>query len=127
MIQQAAEQHSLDINLLKAIIATESGGKADATSNKNAKGLMQLIDSTAADMGVKDIWDPRENILGGAKYLRQLLDRFDGNLTLALASYNAGPTAVEKHGGIPPYKETREYVEKVMNQMHVFESEGSDE
>ncbi|HCV41975.1 MAG TPA: murein transglycosylase [Bacteroidetes bacterium] len=127
MIQEAADQHSLDINLLKAVIATESGGKADAASDKDAKGLMQLIDSTAADMGVKDVWDPRENILGGAKYLRQMLDRFDGNLEFAIASYNAGPTAVEKYQGIPPYKETKEYVRKVMDYMHEFESEGTDE
>jgi soluble lytic murein transglycosylase-like protein len=127
MIQEAADQHELDTNLLKAVIATESGGNAAAASNKDAKGLMQLIDSTAADMGVKDVWNPRENILGGAKYLRQLLDRFDGNLALALASYNAGPAAVEKHRGIPPYKETREYVQKVMNYMRAFEGEGRDE
>ena len=97
VIQDAARQHSLDANLLRAVIATESGARADSLSTKGAKGLMQLIDSTAADMGVKDVWNPRDNVFGGAKYLKEMLDRFDGDLTLALASYNAGPGAVEKH------------------------------
>jgi Rod binding domain-containing protein len=126
VIQEAAEQHSLDANLLKAVIATESGGSANALSSKDAKGLMQLMDSTAADMGVKDVWDPRENVLGGAKYLKQMLDRFGGDLTLALASYNAGPGAVEKHNGVPPYKETKEYVTRVMNYFQAFQNEGDD-
>jgi Rod binding domain-containing protein len=127
VIQDAARQHSIDANLLKAVIATESGGRVDAASTKDAKGLMQLIDSTAADMGVKNVWDARENVQGGAKYLRQLLDRFDGDLTMALASYNAGPGAVEKHSGVPPYQETRDYLKKVMNYLHAFENEVDDE
>jgi soluble lytic murein transglycosylase-like protein len=127
VIQDAAEKHSLDANLLKAVIATESGGDTSARSGKDAKGLMQLLDSTAVAMGVKNVWDPRENILGGAKYLKQLLDRFNGDTKLALASYNAGPGAVEKHKGIPPYNETREYVNEVLNYLQVFGNEGSND
>ncbi len=119
-IREAAEKHSLDPNLLRAVIASESGGNAKARSPKNAKGLMQLVDSTAADMGVRNVWDPRENILAGAKYLQQLLNRFGGDVDTALASYNAGPAAVEKHGGIPPFKETQDYVQKVKNYIQHF-------
>ncbi|MGA9121593.1 MAG: transglycosylase SLT domain-containing protein [Bacteroidota bacterium] len=119
-ILEAAEKHSLDPNLIKAVIASESGGNAAAQSAKNAKGLMQLIDTTAADMGVKNVWDPKENILGGSKYLQQLLQRFSGNVDSALASYNAGPGAVEKHGGVPPFKETQAYVKKVKNYIQYF-------
>lgn len=121
IIMEAAEKHGLDANLIKAVIASESAGNTQAHSNKNAKGLMQLIDSTATAMGVNDVWNPRENILGGTKYLKQMLEKFDGDLKLALASYNAGPGAVEKHGGIPPFKETQKYVERVMNYLRVFE------
>ncbi len=128
-ILEAAEKHSLDPDLLRAVIASESGGNAKARSSKNAKGLMQLIDSTAADLGVRNVWDPRENILGGAKYLQQLLNRFGGDVDTALASYNAGPGAVEKHGGIPPFKETKEYVQKVKQYIQHFkqlEGDGND-
>lgn len=121
IIMEAAEKHGLDSNLIKAVIASESAGNAHAHSNKNAKGLMQLIDSTATAMGVNDVWNPRENVFGGAKYLKQMLEKFDGDLKLALASYNAGPGAVEKHGGVPPFKETQKYIERVMNYLRVFE------
>ncbi len=120
-IREAAEKHNLDPNLIRAVIASESAGNARAQSSKNAKGLMQLIDSTATDMGATNIWDPRENILAGAKYLQQLLNRFGGDVDTALASYNAGPGAVEKHGGIPPFKETKEYVQKVKNYLQHFQ------
>jgi soluble lytic murein transglycosylase-like protein len=125
MIQEASDKHSVDANLLKAVIAVESGGHAQARSSRNAKGLMQLIDSTAADMGVKNVWDPRQNILGGARYLQSLISRFSGDLERALASYNAGPGAVEKHDGIPPYKETRTYVDKVLSYLRYFEQQGA--
>jgi soluble lytic murein transglycosylase-like protein len=122
-IQEAADTHRVDANLLKAVIAAESHGNPQARSPKNAKGLMQLIDSTATAMGVKNVWNPRDNVLGGAKYLGQLMEQFGGDRAKALASYNAGPGAVQKHGGIPPFKETRDYVEKVLNYLQLFEQQ----
>jgi Rod binding domain-containing protein len=122
-IQEAADTHGVDRNLLKAVIATESHGDSLARSPRNAKGLMQLIDSTAAAMGVKNVWDPRDNVMGGARYLSQLMAKFNGDQQKVVASYNAGPGAVVKHGGVPPFRETREYVEKVMNYLRVFEQE----
>ena len=126
MINEAAATHGVDSSLIKAIIATESGGKVRAESPRNAKGPMQLIDSTATALGVTRVWDPRENILAGTKYLKQQLDRFQGNVKLAAAAYNAGPGAVRKHGGIPPYMETRNYVQKVMNYMNYFQGQEAD-
>lgn len=123
IIQAAADQHGVDANLLKAVMASESAGNVRARSAKNAKGLMQLIDTTATAMGVRNVWNAKENIQGGAKYLQQLLERFDGNLEHAVASYNAGPAAVEKHGGIPPFKETQDYVKRVINYLHYFEQQ----
>ncbi len=123
LIQEAADEHGVDPNLLKAVMASESAGNALARSSKNAKGLMQLVDTTANAMGVRNVWNPKENIQGGAKYLQQLLERFSGNLEHAIASYNAGPGAVEKHRGVPPFKETREYVHRVMNYLHYFEQQ----
>jgi soluble lytic murein transglycosylase-like protein len=124
MIASAAKDHDLNPSLLKAVIASESGGNARAVSSKHAKGLMQLVDTTAAAMGVQNVWDPEQNIQGGAKYLQSLLDRFGGNIAHAVASYNAGPAAVEKHGGIPPFKETRAYVDKVLKYLQHFEQQG---
>lgn len=123
-ITEAANRHGVSENLIRAVIATESHANEKARSHKNAKGLMQLIDSTAAAMGVKDVWDPRQNIMGGTKYLAQLLEQFDGNERLALAGYNAGPANVVKHGGIPPFRETKQYVARVMNFVRLFEQEG---
>ncbi len=123
IINAAAGEHGVDSNLLKAVIASESAGDTRARSPKNAKGLMQLIDSTASAMGVQNVWNPRDNIFGGAKYLQQLLQRFEGNVERAVASYNAGPGAVEKHGGIPPFKETKEYVTRVMGYLRIFKNE----
>jgi len=123
IIDDAAETHGVDSSLLKAVIATESAGRATAQSSKQAKGLMQLIDSTATAMGVRNVWDPSQNVHGGAKYLSQLLDRFQGNLEHALASYNAGPGAVLKHQGVPPYKETQAYVGKVLEYLRFFEQQ----
>lgn len=122
-IREASERFGVKDSLIRAVIAVESAGKPDARSGKDAKGLMQLLDATAAALGVKNVWDPRENILGGAKYLKQLLEQFDGDERLALASYNAGPAAVQKHGGIPPYRETREYVARVMNFVKMIEQQ----
>jgi len=117
-VADSTARYSLPRDLIKAVMQAESGGNHLAISSKGAKGLMQLIDSTATDMGVKNTFDPAQNIEGGAKYLRLLLDRFDGDLRLALAGYNAGPGNVEKYGGIPPFSETITYVDKVINIMN---------
>lgn len=122
-VAEASEKFGVKDSLIKAVIAAESSARPDAQSPKHAKGLMQLIDSTATEMGVKNVWDPRENILGGAKYLKQLLERHDGDETLALASYNAGPGAVKKHGGVPPFNETKQYVARVIRLMNVFQQQ----
>jgi len=121
IIAEASQQYNVDENLIKAVIAGESGAKPDAISSKGAKGLMQLIDETAKELGVRNSWDPRENIFGGTKLLRQLLDRFDGDVQLALAAYNAGASAVEIYGGVPPYKETQTYIKRVLNYVKLFE------
>jgi Rod binding domain-containing protein len=123
LIEDAAAHHGVDSSLVRAIIASESGGRPDALSPKSAKGLMQLIDSTAAAMGVQQIWDPAQNISGGVKYLKQQLDRFDGDITLAAAAYNAGPGAVQKHGGVPPYRETQQYIRRVLNYLSYFQGQ----
>ncbi len=114
-IVKAAEASGLDSNLIAAVMALESGGNPYAVSRAGAKGLMQLMDSTARLMGVTSPFDPEQNIMAGARYLRTLLDRFNGDERLALASYNAGPAAVEKYGGIPPYRETIQYVRSVLD------------
>lgn len=117
IISRAADKYGLQPGLIRAVITQESAGRPDAVSPKGAKGLMQLIDSTAAEMGVRDSFDPEENVLGGSKYLRKLLDRWNGNLEKALAGYNAGPAAVEKYGGIPPFRETQNYVARVLGRI----------
>jgi Rod binding domain-containing protein len=114
IISRVAGEQKLPPALVKAVIACESGGDTTAVSPKGAKGLMQLIDSTAAAVGVSDPFDPEQNIRGGASYLRQMLDRYDGDLERSLAAYNAGPGAVDRYQGIPPYAETQQYVERVM-------------
>ena len=113
IISEAALLHRVDEGLIRAIIHAESAYQPDAKSPKGAQGLMQLMPGTQADLGVVDPYDPVDNIEGGTRYLAQLLDRFDGNVTLASAAYNAGPGAVERHGGIPPYTETKEYVRRI--------------
>jgi Rod binding domain-containing protein len=112
-INEASQKFGVDTNLIAAVIAQESAGNPSAVSPKGAKGLMQLMDSTASEVGVSQVFQPRQNILGGTKYLKQLLDKYNGDETLALASYNAGPAAVDKYNGVPPYDETRRYVENV--------------
>ena len=114
IIDDASKAYGVDKNLIKSVILTESAGNVRANSKANAKGLMQLIDSTAKDMGVQNVWDPRENILGGTKYLSGLLRQYNGNVQLALAAYNAGPGAVDKYNGVPPYDETKNYVSRVI-------------
>ena len=114
IVQEHATRQALRPELVRAVIQVESGYNPRATSPKGAMGLMQLMPGTARDLGVRDPYDPEENIRGGTKYLRQLLDKYRGNEDLALAAYNAGPGAVDKHGEkVPPYRETRDYVRKV--------------
>ncbi|HTY37985.1 MAG TPA: transglycosylase SLT domain-containing protein [Bacteroidota bacterium] len=127
IIDTASTKYDVDPNLIKAVIAAESAGNPRAMSSKSAKGLMQLIDSTATAMGVKDVWNPQQNVNGGSKYLRQLLDRFDGDVKLAVASYNAGPEAVAKHNGVPPYPETTNYVKRVLKYKQLFDQQGGDD
>ncbi len=114
IIAEAAEKFDLDPGLVEAVIKVESAYKANAVSSKGAVGLMQLMPQTAKELGVKNRFDPRQNVFGGAKYLRMMLDRFGGKLVLALSAYNAGPAAVDRFMGIPPYKETQRYVQKVL-------------
>jgi soluble lytic murein transglycosylase-like protein len=112
-INAAAAKHGVDVDLVRAIIQVESGFDHRARSRKGARGLMQLMPGTARDMGARNAFDPRQNIFAGVRYLRFLLDAFEGDVTLATAAYNAGPTTVRRYGGVPPYEETQNYVEKV--------------
>jgi len=112
--EREAERYGLDPRLVRAVIYVESGEDPRAVSPKGAQGLMQLMPGTAEELGVGNAFRPRENIQGGVGYLASLLQQFDGKLELALAAYNAGPGAVQKYGGIPPYAETKAYVRKVM-------------
>ena len=114
LIQIAAGRHQVDAQLIRAVIKTESDFNSNARSNKGAMGLMQLMPGTARLHNVADAYDPNENVDGGVRHLRMLLDRYQGDLELSLAAYNAGSAAVEKHGGIPPFAETREYVRRVL-------------
>jgi Rod binding domain-containing protein len=114
IINDASTFFGVDKNLIKSVIIAESAGNEKALSSAKAKGLMQLMNGTAKDMGVVDIWDPRQNIFGGTKYLAQMLRQYNGDVKLALASYNAGPGNVEKHNGVPPFEETRNYIDKVI-------------
>ncbi len=121
-IKKISEKYNLNPELIHAMVKAESNFNPDAVSKAGAKGLMQLVDTTATDMGVNDVFDPEENIEGGAKYLRKLLDDF-GDLKLALAAYNAGPGTVTRYGGVPPYRETQDYVKNILAQVSDAEPE----
>lgn len=114
-VQKSAQKYDIEPDLIHAVIRTESNGNHRAISKKGAIGLMQLMPSTANDMNVRNPFSPEENIEGGTKYLKYLLEKFNGNLTLALAAYNSGPQTVEKYGNVPPISETRQYVNKVFS------------
>jgi hypothetical protein len=113
-IREAAERYGVEEGLIKAVIRVESGFNSRAVSPKGARGLMQLMPGTASMLGVRDSFDVRQNIDGGVRHLRGLIERFGADLKLALAAYNAGEQAVINHGGIPPYRETRDYVTRIM-------------
>jgi len=114
LIRSASGRHNVDANLVRAVIKAESDFRSNARSNKGAMGLMQLMPETARLHNVVDAYDPSENVDGGVRHLRMLLDRYQGDIELSLAAYNAGSGAVEKHGGIPPFVETKEYVRRVL-------------
>jgi soluble lytic murein transglycosylase-like protein len=113
IIQEAAKTYDLDPALIRAVMQAESAFHPYVVSRAGAEGLMQLMPALADEMGVTDSFDPRENIMGGARYLKQLLDLHNGNIPLTLASYNAGPGNVRRYRGVPPFKETRSYVKKI--------------
>jgi Rod binding domain-containing protein len=123
IIDKASKSYNIDKNLIRSVILTESAANPNAMSSANAKGLMQLIDSTAADMDVKNVWNPEENINGGTKYLSKMLKEFDGDLELSLAGYNAGPGNVKKYDGIPPFEETKNYINRVKGYLKYLENE----
>jgi soluble lytic murein transglycosylase-like protein len=112
-IDEASALYGVSADLVRAVIQAESAGNPNAVSGVGAQGLMQLMPRTSRALGVKDPFDPKDNIFGGVKYLSTLLEKYNGNVALALASYNAGPGNVKKHGGIPPFGETRGYVKKI--------------
>ena len=112
---EASQTYGVDAKLLKSIACTESNFNSDCTSKAGAMGIMQLMPSTAEYLGVENAYDARQNILGGAKYFAKMLNRYEGDVSLALAAYNAGPGNVDKYGGIPPFAETQNYVPKVLN------------
>jgi soluble lytic murein transglycosylase-like protein len=124
LIRQYADQYSLDEALVKAVIKVESDYQPNVVSSKGAQGLMQLIPETARELNVVDPFDPSENIRGGSLYLRRMLNQFNGDLELALAAYNAGPNAVKRFGGIPPYSETLDYVERVKRYRDYYRQSG---
>jgi soluble lytic murein transglycosylase-like protein len=118
MLAHAGAAHHIDEDLLASVVRAESGGQVRAVSRTGAQGLMQLMPGTASAMGVEDAFRPEQNIAGGTAYLDELLTRYRDNVALALAAYNAGPGAVDKYHGVPPYRETREYVARVIREFN---------
>ena len=122
IISSAADSYDLEKELLYAMIGQESTGNRYAISPKGAKGLMQLMDGTAAELGVSDVFDPQQNIFGGAHYMRRMLDAHGGDLRTALAAYNAGPRTIAKYKGIPPFAETKQYITRVLSLSQLFKT-----
>ncbi len=120
VVRQASEIYSIEEPLIRAVMEVESDYNRYAISGAGARGLMQLMPQTMKHLGVSNPWDPRQNIMGGARYLKGLMDRFSGNVHLALAAYNAGSNAVIRYGRIPPYPQTKRYVVKVMDRYRRF-------
>jgi Transglycosylase SLT domain len=118
ILAKAGHEHNLDVDLLASLVKAESGGNAHAVSSAGARGLMQLMPATATELGVEDSFKPDENVRGGSTYLDAMLTRYHDNLALALAAYNAGPAAVDKYHGIPPYRETQGYVARVIHEFN---------
>lgn len=124
IIKAYADKYGVSASLIKAVIHAESGYNPNAVSSKGAGGLMQLMPDTARSLKVVDRFNPRDNVDGGVRYLRFLIDTFRGDISLALAAYNAGLSKVAKYGGIPPYNETRNYVNRVLSYMQTYQSSG---
>jgi len=123
IILQVASRHDIDPALVKAIIMAESGYNPNAISKRGAKGLMQLMPSTAEALGVEDVFNPEQNISGGVRYFKLLVNRFDGDVKLALAAYNAGSKIVRHYQGVPPYKSTHYYIEKVFKYYELYKGQ----
>ena len=123
IIEQASRRFDVEPSLIKAVIKAESDFDHNAISRKGAQGLMQLMPETADHMKVEDPFDPEENIFGGTRYLSLMLERFDNDMMLALAAYNAGPEKVEAHDGVPPFQETKTFIKRVLNYYHRYKNE----
>lgn len=126
-IIQTASHYQIDPALIKAIIMAESGYNTKAVSKKGAKGLMQLMPETAQSMGVEDIFNPHQNITGGVQYFKQMVNRFNGDVKLALAAYNAGSRNVRNYNGVPPFKATRYYIKKVLKYYQIYKNQMGEE